>query len=181
MAESSPTSMTIDEFADVVSGSVVGPLSERLDALESRLDAVAGRAQLDGLSERLDALSGSAATREDLQTASASLSAQMEEATLQAGELGPVLDEEIGPAVISLMGDLLELWDSDNDGASDLASVVAEIRTGVGEISGALAHPVMSTDFADYTVLEGLLLLLLLWQFVKLWLSALGEGFSWLR
>ena len=59
--------MTIEEFADVVSGSVVGPLSERLDELESRLDTVAGRAQLDGLSERLDALSNAAVTREDLQ------------------------------------------------------------------------------------------------------------------
>ena len=178
MAESSPTSMTIEEFADVVSGSVVGPLSERLDALESRLDAVAGRAQLDGLSERVDALSGAAVTREDLQTASASLSEkveQAEQAALMAGEeIGPVIGEEIGSTLIELVGRLLEFADGDEDGASD---VLTELQG----ISDTLIHPAMTTNFADYTVLEALLLLLVVGLFIKSWQSALKDGFSWLR
>ena len=171
------TSVTVEDLAESVSGSVIDSLSPRLDALEVKLDGFAGRLQVDGLSERLDALSGVTATREDV----ASLSAKVEEATLQAGELGPVLDEEIGPVIVELVGNLLELLDSDSDGASDLASVVEEIRTGVEDISGALVHPAMTTNFADYTVLEALLLLLVVGWFVKLWLSALKEGFSWLR
>lgn len=172
MAEGSPTSMTIEEFADVVSGSVVGPLSERLDALESRLDAVAGRAQLDGLSERVDALSGS------VSSASASLSEkveQAEQAALMAGEeIGPVIGEEIGSTLITLFGQLLELADGDEDGASD---VLTELQG----ISDTLIHPAMTTNFADYTVLEALLLLLVVGLFIKSWQSALKDGFSWLR
>lgn len=170
--------MTIEEFADVVSDSVVGPLSERLDELESRLDGFAGRLQVEGLSERLDALSNAAVTREDLQAASASLSAkveQVEEAALMAGEeIGPVIGEEIGPVIIELIGNLLELVDGDGDDASD---VLTELQG----ISDTLIHPAMTTDFADYTVLEALLLLLILWQLVKSWGNALKDGFSWLR
>lgn len=160
--EDSPTSMTMEDFTETVSGSVSGSISPRLDALEERLDGVAGRLQVEGLSERLDALS-----------------ARVEEAGLQAGEL--VTMEEIGPAVIDLVGRLLDALDSDGDGASDVASMVSEIRTEVRDISGALVHPAMTTDFADYTVLEALLLLLIVWQFLKLWLSVLKGGFSWLR
>lgn len=161
-AEDAPTSMTMEDFTETVSGSVSGSISPRLDALEERLDGVAGRLQIEGLSERVDALS-----------------ARMEEARLQAGEL--VTMEEIGPAVIDLIGQLLDALDSDGDGASDVASMVSEIRAEVRDISGALVHPAMTTDFADYTVLEAVLLLLLVWKFIAFWLSSLKEAFSWLR
>ena len=170
--------MTIGEFADVVSDSVVGPLSERLDELEGRLDGFAGRLQVEGLSERLDALSKAAVTREDLQAASASLSAkveQVEEAALMAGEeIGPVIGEDVGSTLITLFGRLLEFADRDEDGASD---VLTELQG----ISDTLIHPAMTTNFADYTVSEALLLLLVVGFCIKSWWSALKDGFSWLR
>lgn len=175
----SPTSMTLDEFVDAVSASVSSELSARLDALECRFEAVAGRAQLDGLSERVDALSSSVATQEDLRTASASLSAGLEQATLQAGELVPIGEDDIG-TVIAIVGQLLDAFDSDGDGASDVSGLVSEIRTGVQDIAGVLVHPALDTPFADYTVLEALLLLLLFWQVIKFWVSRLEAGFSWL-
>ena len=184
-ADDAPTSMTVADLVDAVSdsvaGSVVGPLSARLDALESRLDTVAGRAQVDGLSERVDALSGAAVTQDDLATVSASLSSQMEQVTLQAGEIGPVLDEEVGPVIIELVGKFLEIWDGDGDGTSDVASLVSEIHADVQSLSSVLVHPFMTTPLSDFSVLEGLLLLLLLLQFVKFWISSLEDGFSWLR
>ena len=156
--------MTAEELTNAVADSVVESLSGRLDELEGRLDSVAGRLQVEGLSERLDGVQ-----------------AAVEEAALQAGELVPVAEDEIGPVVVSLMGDLLELLDGDNDGASDVAPLVSEIRTATRDLSGALVHPAMTTDFADYTVLEALLLLLVVGWFVEFWLSALKEAFSWLR
>lgn len=172
--------MTAEDLTDAVSASVsesvsasvagmMENVSQRLDGLESGLQAV---------SERVQAVSDSAATREDLQAASASLSASLEEATLQAGEIGPV--EEVGPVIISLIGDLLDALDTDGDGASDVASVVVEIRDGVQDIAGTLVHPAMSTPISDYSVLEALLLLLVFWQVVKLCCSMLRGGFGWL-
>lgn len=175
--------MTAQDLAQVVADSVserfdsaVGRLDGRLDELEARLDSVAGRAQLDGVSERLDVLSGS--SREGL----ASLSARVEEATLQAGELVPVEEiGEIGPVIIELVGDLLELWDSDGDGASDLATVVTDIREQVFDISDMLIHPALSTPFTSYSVTEALLLMIVLFHFLKLWLGILRSGFWWMR
>lgn len=169
--------VTVEELVESVADSVVGRLDGRLDELEARLDSVAGRAQLDGVSERLDALSGAAATREEM----ASLSAQVEQAALQAGELVPASVEEIGPVIVELVGDLLELWDSDGDGASDLASVVTEIREQVFDISETLIHPALSTPFTSYSVTEALLLFIVLFKFLELWRSILGRGFRWMR
>ena len=41
-------------------------------------------------------------------------------------------------------------------------------------------HPFLTTDFADYTVTEGLLLLILLLFFIADCIKLLKEGFSWL-
>ena len=41
-------------------------------------------------------------------------------------------------------------------------------------------HPFLTTDFADYTVTEGLLLLCLLLSVIFLCAKMLKEGFSWL-
>lgn len=41
-------------------------------------------------------------------------------------------------------------------------------------------HPFLTTDFADYTVTEGLLLLALLLAVISLCIKLLKEGFSWL-
>lgn len=41
-------------------------------------------------------------------------------------------------------------------------------------------RPLMTTDFASYTVTEGLLLLIFLLMVIKLCLKMVKEGFSWL-
>lgn len=43
-----------------------------------------------------------------------------------------------------------------------------------------LTHPFLTTSFEDYTVTEGLLLLILLWAFISWCIKMLKEGFSWL-
>ena len=51
----------------------------------------------------------------------------------------------------------------------------------VDSVQQVLDHPFMTTSFQDYTVTEGLLLLLLLSVFVAACAKMLKEGFSWLR
>lgn len=177
------TVTTVDDLVGDVSEAVAGRmsgmfdgLSQRMDALEAGLDAVAGsaagRLQVEGLAERLDTV----------QAAQASLSAQVEEATLQAGEeIGPVIGEEIGPVIVQLIGNLLDFVDSDGDGASDVEALVEEIRANVADISVTLVHPAMTTNFADYTVTEALLLLGLMAWFVSQWIKILGSGFYWMK
>ena len=42
-------------------------------------------------------------------------------------------------------------------------------------------HPFMTTDFEDYTVTEGLLLVIVLLLVVRFVANILKEGFSWLK
>lgn len=175
----SQTVTTIDALTEAVADSVlerVSPmfdgLSRRMDEVESVAGSAAGRLQVEGLAERLDGVESS-------------LSAEVRaipDATLQAGaELGPVIGEEIGPVIIDLIGQLLDLTDGDGDGSSDVLPLVSDIRESVQDISGALVHPALTTDFADYTVVEALLLLLVVGWFVRGWLRILGGGFFWLK
>lgn len=171
--------VTVEDLTDAVAASVSENMAGMLEDVTQRLDGLEGGLQ--AVSAQVQAVSDSAATQSDLQAVSASLSASLEEATLQAGEIGPVLDEEIGTVIISFIGDLLEALDTDGDGVSDVASVVTEIREEVQDISGALVHPAMSTPFNDYSVTEALLLLLVFWELaVKPCLSMLRSGFGWL-
>lgn len=66
-------------------------------------------------------------------------------------------------------------------GEEGMASDVDGLQQTVGEIQQALDRPLMTTSFQDYTVTEGLLLLLLLSAFVAACAKMLKEGFSWLR
>ena len=172
----SPTTTTVEDLVASVSDSVVASLSPRLEALEAGLASVsagsAGRLQVDGLSERLDVLSV------DLQSVSASLSAKVDEATLLTGEeLGPVLGDEFGAVLIQL----LSLLDNDGDGSSDVLSAVRDVGSVVQDVSDVLVHPALTTNFADYSVLEALLLLLVLWKFWLFLCDIVRGGFSWLR
>ena len=63
--------------------------------------------------------------------------------------------------------------------APDQAEPVAEVIHVIEIVD--LDRPLMTTNFDDYTVTEGLLLLLLLFLFVKEFiLKPLKGGFSWL-
>lgn len=69
-----------------------------------------------------------------------------------------------------LLVDLLEALTGEEGMSSDMDSV-----------QQVLDHPAMTTSFQDYTVTEGLLLLLLLGAFAVACARMLKEGFSWLR
>ena len=69
-----------------------------------------------------------------------------------------------------LLVDLLEALTGEEGMGADMDSV-----------QQGLDHPAMTTSFQDYTVTEGLLLLLLLGAFVAACARMLKEGFSWLR
>lgn len=58
--------------------------------------------------------------------------------------------------------------------SSDTVQLLTEIRDAVE------THPLLSTDFADYTVVEGLLLALLLCVIGSWCVKMLKGGFSWL-
>ena len=70
-------------------------------------------------------------------------------------------------------------------GTSSDASVEAasmdKLLTLAETVQGTLDHPLMTTPFDDYTVTEGLLLLLLLSVFVSACVKLLKGGFAWLR
>lgn len=80
-----------------------------------------------------------------------------EEAAAEEDTSGEVLEEETGPSASDTALELLE---------------VVQVQTA--------PHPLLTTDFADYTVTEGLLLLALLAGFVSVCFKMLKEGFSWL-
>lgn len=75
---------------------------------------------------------------------------------------------------------LLDLLDA-LTGEEGMTGDVDGIQEAVEGVRQALEHPVMTTSFQDYTVTEGLLLLLLLSAFIAACAKMLKEGFSWLR
>lgn len=62
----------------------------------------------------------------------------------------------------------------DDTSSSDTVQLLTEIREVVED------HPLLTTDFADYTVTEGLLLALLLCLIGSWCIKMLKGGFSWL-
>ncbi len=83
----------------------------------------------------------------------------------------PVIDTAL------LLVDLLDAL----TGEEGMTDDVDGIQQTVDEIRQALDRPLMTTSFQDYTVTEGLLLLLLLSAFVAACARMLKEGFSWLK
>lgn len=76
-----------------------------------------------------------------------------------------------------LLADLLDAL----TGEEGMTSDVDGIQQTVDEVRQVLEHPLMTTSFQDYTVTEGLLLLLLLSAFIAACAKILKGGFSWLR
>ena len=78
----------------------------------------------------------------------------------------------------------LEVLDETGEETEDLPEVLSwedvslQLLT---EIHDVTVHPLLTTNFADYTVLEGLLLLLVLWlAIINPCIRMLKGGFSWL-
>lgn len=99
----------------------------------------------------------------------------MEPAELVSAEEPVTGDPSIDTAL--LLVDLLDAL----TGEEGMVRDVDGLQQTVGEIRQALDRPLMTTSFQDYTVTEGLLLLLLLSAFVAACARMLKEGFSWLR
>ena len=81
-----------------------------------------------------------------------------------------------------LVEDILSYFqEDDNKILSDIRTHTNAIKTSVASIQQSVApHPVLTTDFADYTVTEGLLLLIFLFMFMKTCVRIIKGGFSWL-
>ena len=159
---------------EALSGMIADSVSDYVSGL---LDDVSGR--LDTLESDIQAVSENVVSKEEFREVSSALSASLEDATLQGEEIGPVL-----------AGELLEVFLKDEQALllqgirSDTSATLSTVRSmdaALEELSGVLVHPALTTSFADYSVLEALLLLLVVWQVVKLCVHMLQGGFGWLR
>jgi len=71
---------------------------------------------------------------------------------------------------------------------TELASIETEFSVEGGALAGdaleiiqqTVNHPLLTTPFQDYTVTEGLLLLLLLCFFIRICMNMVRRAFSWL-
>lgn len=98
-----------------------------------------------------------------------------QEATEGTEELPPEETEEL-PAEEDQTADLFEV----ETGPMEIAGM-NQLLTYAETIQQTLDHPALTTSFQDYTVTEGLLLLLLLAAFAAACVRILKGGFSWLR
>ena len=163
-------SVTVEALSGMIADSVSGYVS-------GLLADVSG--QIAGLESRVEAVSESVLSKEEFRETSSALSASLEDATLQGEEIGPVIAGEL--LEVFLKDEQALLLQGIRSDTSQTLSIVRDMNATVEELSGVLIHPAMTTNFADYSVLEALLLLLVLWQVVKLCLRMLEGGFGWLR
>ena len=99
----------------------------------------------------------------------------------KGGELVPVEEGEVTLAVIeTLIEALIDFFTQ--DGTEDGTDVLTSIKDTVEEIAANVEpHPLLDTPFEDYTVVEGLLLVLVLWLAVlNPCIKMVKGGFSWL-
>lgn len=65
--------------------------------------------------------------------------------------------------------------------STDTVELLREIKTELADVKSELTpHDLLTTNFADYTVTEGLLLLALIYGVVSACVKMLKGGFSWL-
>lgn len=94
----------------------------------------------------------------------------------EATDAAPVAEEEQGEPEEEepSLADQFFTSALDDTSSAEIVQLLTEIRASVSE------HPLLTTDFADYTVTEGLLLALLLCLIVNFCIKMLKGGFSWL-
>ena len=163
-------SVTVETLSGMIADSVSGYVS-------GLLTDVSG--QIAELENRVEAVSENVLSKEEFRETSSALSASLEEATLQGEEIGPVIAGEL--LEVFLTDEQALLLQGIRSDTSQTLSIVRDMNATVEELSGVLIHPAMTTSFADYSVLEALLLLLVLWQVLKLCFRMLEGGFGWLR
>lgn len=162
-------------------------LASSIDAFDnSQPDAPSAEAAI--LAEILEALEAIGKT-EDLPA----LDEQDPAAAIDANEADPLEDEllpddlsEVVPYVVGedVVITLVEIFDIIGS-VGDLISELQTTMDGVDDniIAGieGMEHPLLITSFEDYSVTEGLLLLLLLYFFSRSCITIIKEGFTWLR
>lgn len=163
-------SVTVEALSGMIAESVSGQVSGLLDDVSRRLDK---------LESDMQAVSENAVSKEEFREASSALSASLEDATLQGEEIGPALAGEL--LQVFLKDEQALILQGIHSDTSATLSTVQNMDTVLEELSGVLVHPALTTNFADYSVLEALLLLLVVWQVVKLCVHMLQGGFGWLR
>ena len=102
-------------------------------------------------------------------------------AAVAGGEILVPGEEEI--TIIEVVQSLLSYFqEDDNDLLTTIRDNTTEIKAKVTEIAeNTAARPLMETPFDDYSVTEGLLLLLVLWlEVINPCIKILKGGFSWL-
>ena len=115
--------------------------------------------------------------------------AETEQARLMAGgELAPVVVEEMIPvlvedlaavkAIVEVIRDFFQ--EDDHDVLTDIRDTLEDLQESVEQQPEFDPHLVLTTNFVDYTVTEGLLLLILLFLIIKWLVQMLGRAFSWL-
>lgn len=96
----------------------------------------------------------------------------------EGGETGEAPEEAVEPEENTEDGDLSgESVEVAASGPSDADTALELLETIQKDVS---PHPFLTTDFADYTVTEGLLLMALLLAVISLCVKMLKEGFAWL-
>ena len=142
-----------------------------LDRLEARQAESAQAAQTAAMS----------ALMQNRSVAAASAVKSGEIVPLGEGEVIPVGEGDISLTVIeTLLESLISYFIE--DGTEDDGAILVTIKNTVEEIKASVEpHPLMETPFEEYTVLEGLLLVLVLWLVVlNPCIRMIKGGFSWL-
>ena len=103
-----------------------------------------------------------------------------QQAQLMEGEILLPGSEDIAVIKQVVQNILSFFQEDDHDVLSDIREDVAEIREYVGSQQQPESHPMMTTNFADYTVTEGLLLLIVLLWVIQICIRMVKGGFSWL-
>ena len=188
----------VEEIVDAVLASdrVTGLLDSFEFTLQTVADAVTATSEAeereeqepiivisaDELLDRLEARQAESAEAAQAAVRSSPMGAQTVTAAMtKSGEL--VLPEE-GEVTLDVIEALIEGLISffTEDGTEDGSNLLATIKDRVEEIAvNVEPHPLMETPFEDYTVTEGLLLIVVLW-FVVLnpCIRMIKGGFSWL-
>ena len=103
-----------------------------------------------------------------------------EEAQLMTGEEILIPGSEDILVIKEVVQSILSFFqEDDHDVLMDIRDDITDIREYL-EQSDSDLHPMMTTSFEDYTVTEGLLLLILLGLFIRFCFRMLKGGFSWL-
>lgn len=115
---------------------------------------------------------------DDVYSVSDSVSVVEEAPVVQAeADVGDIVDvPTVDDVIPGLIGDVLDAVVGISEGMENLGTINQNVET----IIQVLDHPALTTPFENYSVMEGLLLLLLVFGVVKACVNMIKGAFSWL-